>query len=140
MPFVGRRRPIAFDTIGEMATKSVHPFPDRLPADRHTLFGEQVLDICCAEREAVVDPDRIGDDLAWEAVTFQAEHGGWRSHRNRLDSHETPNNLAVPIQLILRFGGTANGPSEFRYSVYLSGPSSYTAYRLIGRSRNDFRL
>jgi hypothetical protein len=85
-----------------MATKAVHPFPDRLPADRYTSFGEQVLDNSRAEREAVVDPNRIGDDLAWEAVTFQAGHGGWSAHRNRLDSHETPNKLAMPMGEIAR--------------------------------------
>lgn len=83
MPFVGRRRPIAFDKIGEMETKAVHPFPDGFPADRHTSFGEQVLDISRAERKAVLDPDRIGDDLAREAVTFQAGHGGSSAHRKR---------------------------------------------------------
>jgi hypothetical protein len=79
-----------------MATKVVHPFPDGLPADLHTSFGEQILYASRAEREAMVEPDRIGDDLAWEAVTFQTEHGGWRAHRKRLDSHETPNKLATP--------------------------------------------
>lgn len=78
-----------------MATKAVHPFPDGLPADRHTSFGEQILYVSRAEREAMVDPDRIGDDLAWEAATFQAGHGGWRAHRKHLDSHETPNKLAM---------------------------------------------
>ncbi len=81
LPFVGRRRPIAFDTISEMATKAVHPFLDGLPADHHTSFGEQVLDISRAEREAEIDPDRVGEDRTWEAVTFQAGHGEWHHLR-----------------------------------------------------------
>lgn len=100
MPFAGRRRPIAFDTICETAPKAVHPFPDGLPADCHTSFGKQVLNISRAEREAVIDPDRIGDDLAWEAVTFQVGHGGWSAHQKRLDSQEIPNKLAMPLNLM----------------------------------------
>lgn len=88
--------------FGEMATKAVHPFSDRLSADRHTPFGEQILDIGRAECEAVVDPYCIDDDLAWEAVTFQAGHGGWNSHRKRLNSHETLNKLAMSPPLVSR--------------------------------------
>lgn len=125
MPFVGRLRPTAFDTIGEMATKAVHPFPDRLPADRYTSFGEQVLDISRAEREAVVDPNRKGGDLAWEAVTFQAGHGGWSAHRKRLDSHETPNKLAMPI---LKTSDDSSGEKRLFFELYFEG------YRPITKS------
>ena len=84
----------------EMTTKAVHPFPDGLPGHRHTPFCEQVLDISRAEREGVIDTNRIGDDRPWEAVTFQAGHDGWSAHRKLLDSHVTRNKLAMPYHSV----------------------------------------
>lgn len=72
MPFVDRNRPVAFDAIGKMATKTVHPFPDRLAADHHPSLGEQVLNIGRAEREAMINSDFMGHDLTREAVAFPA--------------------------------------------------------------------
>ncbi|MFC6643954.1 MULTISPECIES: hypothetical protein [Sulfitobacter] len=71
----------------------------------------------------MVDPDRIGDDLAWEAVTFQAGHGGWRAHRKHLDSHETPNKLAMPFKELLRTPASIrlSGPKKSSLAPYLIG-------------------
>ncbi len=39
VPLVGGGGSVALDAIGEMSTKSVHPFPNCFPADDHTAFG-----------------------------------------------------------------------------------------------------
>jgi len=98
MPCVNRSRSVPFDTIGEVAAKAVHPFPDRFPADHDTPIGEKVFDVRRTEREAMEELDGICDDFSREAVAFQAGHGGWSAHQNRLDSHETPNKLAMPVR------------------------------------------
>ena len=96
MPFVDRGRSVAPDTIGKVAAKAIHPFPDRFPADHHTPIGEKVLDIRRAEREAMVDPDGICNDFARETIAFQARHGGWYIHTQRLTKCRTANKLAIP--------------------------------------------
>ena len=53
VPFASNRRPVASDAIGEMPAKPVHPFAHCLAADDNTAFGQQILDIGRAEREAM---------------------------------------------------------------------------------------
>ena len=96
VPFVARGRSVAPDAIGKVAAKAVHPFSDRFPADHHTPIGEKILDIRRAEREAMVDPDGICNDFTRETVAFQARHGGWYIHTQRLTKHRSANKLAIP--------------------------------------------
>ena len=102
VPFVDRGRSVAPDTIGKVAAKTVHPFPDCFPADHHTSIGEKVLDIRRAEREAMVDPDGICNDFTGKTVAFQARHGGWYIHTQRLTKRRTANKLAIPGAPIAR--------------------------------------
>lgn len=97
VPFVDRGRSVAPDAIGKVAPKAFHPFPDRFPADHHTPFGKKILDIRRAEREAMVDPDGICNDLTRETVAFQALHRGWYIHTYRLTKRRTANKLAIPV-------------------------------------------
>jgi hypothetical protein len=39
------------------------------------LFGEQILDVAVAVVEAVVEPDRVPDDGAWETVPLMGVGG-----------------------------------------------------------------
>ena len=74
-----------------------HPCPDRLIADHDTAFGQQILDITQAKREAIIRPDRVGNDGARKAVAFQARCGNLTDHRTEL--HNCPaegNNLTIP--------------------------------------------
>jgi len=98
VPFVGRGRSVTHDTIGKVAAKAVHPFPDRFPADHNTPIGEKVLDIRRAEREAMVDPDGICNDFTRESVAFQARHGGRSIHTQCLTKRRTANKLAIPVE------------------------------------------
>ena len=49
-------------------TKGLTPVPNRFVRHRDTPLGQQVLGIAKTETEAMVEPDRVTDDLGWEAV------------------------------------------------------------------------
>ena len=91
VPFSACGRSVAPDATGEVDPKTVYPFPDRFPADHHAPIGENIFDIRRAEREAMVDPDRICDDLTRRTVAFQARHGGRYIHSRRLAKHRSAN-------------------------------------------------
>ena len=63
MPLVVRPRPVTSDTGGKMGTETIDSKPNSFPADNHAPFGKQILDICRAQREPMVSPNRVGDDL-----------------------------------------------------------------------------
>src|ERR1700724_3173127 len=63
--------------------------------------ASRFLDIAVAQREAEIEPDRVLDDLGWEAMTAVAE----RSHAEILpDTPLTPDPVSVtmPVQRIVR--------------------------------------
>ena len=62
-----------------VGSEGLAPLPDRLVGDGDPAFGEKILDISKAEPKAVVQPDRVTDDLGGEAVAV-VECGGAR-HR-----------------------------------------------------------
>lgn len=95
VPFVRRCRAVTFDTIRKVVSKSVHPLPDSLPTDDHSVIRQQVFNIRRAQGEAMVGPNRVGDDLARKTVAFQARHVGWHFHPRHLIENVTPNNLAM---------------------------------------------
>src|SRR5262249_38384377 len=49
-----------------------HPSPHRFVGDIEPSFGQQFLDIAVAQSEAEVQPDRMLDDLRWEAMAAVA--------------------------------------------------------------------
>jgi hypothetical protein len=69
------------------------PQPDGLLADLDAPFGEQFLDIAVAEQEAVVQPDRVSDDLGRETVASE------RRDERGASGHE-PILLGPPPQLV----------------------------------------
>ena len=52
-----RPRPIPADAVCEMLTKAIAPQPDCFPADNHAPRSQQILNISCAQYEAMVRPD-----------------------------------------------------------------------------------
>lgn len=56
VPFVSSCKPVASDAISEMPAKPVHPFAHCLAADDNTAFGQQILEVGRAEREAMIGP------------------------------------------------------------------------------------
>ena len=118
VPFVARDRSVAPDAIGKVTAKAVHPFSDRFPADRHTPIGEKILDIRRAEREAMIDPDGICNDFTRETVAFQARHGGWCIHTQRLTNHRSANKLAIPAAGIDLLVGDSRASARAGRSVF----------------------
>ncbi len=100
VPFVTGARPVALDAIGEMAAKPVHPVPDGFPADHHAAFGQQILDICRAQRKPMVSPDGIGDDLAGKTKALQASNCRHGFHDDRLSRRNPVINLAMPLLVV----------------------------------------
>src|SRR5450631_4175161 len=56
------------------------PAPDRLVGDDNPPFGQQILDVAEAQREAIIEPDRALDDFRREAVASVTDFG----HSGRL--------------------------------------------------------
>ena len=73
-PLVRNTGPIATNTIGEMRVERIDLKPDCFPAYNHAALGKQILDICRAQREPMISPDRVGDDLTRAAKALQARH------------------------------------------------------------------
>ena len=59
--------------------------PERLVGHGYTPVSEQVLDVSKAQREPVIEPDGVADNLRWEAMTtvvrLTAVHPGILSER-----------------------------------------------------------
>ena len=62
------------------------PGANGLVADRNTSFGQQILDVSCAQAEAVMKPHGVLDDLRGESVAFV--HRMKRLHASML-AHST---------------------------------------------------
>ena len=74
MPLVRSTWPIATNAVGEMRAETIDPKPDCFPTYNHATLGKQILDICRAQREPMISPDRLGDGLTRVAKAFQARH------------------------------------------------------------------
>lgn len=82
----------------EMPTKPVHPFANGFPADDYASLGEQILYIRRAQREPMVGPNGVGDDLARETKAFKARHLCWDLHGHQLDRLSRDSKLAFPLE------------------------------------------
>ena len=98
MPFVGRVGAVPPDHGRELRPKPQTPDPDRLVADPDPALGQNILDIAQAERKTVVQPDRIADDAAGEAMPFQAGRIRRQNHGPDIDHRpisDKPDNALV---------------------------------------------
>src|SRR5690554_1553418 len=73
MPFVDWSRPIPADAGGGMRAKAIDPEADGFAADDAPL-RQKILDICCAERKAMVGPNSAGDNLTGKTEALQEQH------------------------------------------------------------------
>ena len=53
-----------------MPAKSVHSFGHGFPADGYTAFNQKILNVCSAEREAMIGPYGIGHDFTGKTIAF----------------------------------------------------------------------
>jgi len=66
-PFVAGMRPVPFEAFGVDASETQAPLADRLVTHDDTPRCQDQLDLSQAEAEAVIQPDRLIDDLCWKA-------------------------------------------------------------------------
>src|SRR5262249_17856948 len=72
VPFVAWLGASTLQPIRVVLPKLQTPLPDGLMGDVDTAFEQQFLHVTIAQREAVIEPDPMADDLAGKAVIFVA--------------------------------------------------------------------
>jgi hypothetical protein len=79
MPLVPGARPAATELVGIALPELSTPLSDGLVRHDNTAFKQEFLDVTVREAKAVVEPDRVADDLAREAVAFVGigRRSGW---------------------------------------------------------------
>src|SRR5215471_10534033 len=79
MPFVPWLGASTLQLIRVILPKLATPLADRFVGHVDAAFEQQLLYIAVAQREAIVEPDPMADDLAGETVVFVAcGVRGWR--------------------------------------------------------------
>jgi hypothetical protein len=59
---------------GVYSTKFNAPQPDGFIADRDSALSEKAFDISVVQIEAIIEPDRLTDDIRWKSVAFICIH------------------------------------------------------------------
>jgi len=75
MPHIGPGRLLAAKSTRIIRAELLSPAADRFIRDSHAALQQQFLDKAQAQRKSKVEPDRVGDDLGWEAMALVAD---WR--------------------------------------------------------------
>jgi len=84
MPRAVRPGPAFAQVRRDQRPKVVHPTPNGLVGKPNTAFRQQVFDVAQAQGESEIEPDRLMDDLRWEAkpgVADLVHSGGYHSAR-----------------------------------------------------------
>ena len=72
MPRVSQATAPAPQPPSVVGPKRLTPVPNGLVSDRDAALGQQVFCIAKTQAEAMVEPDRVTDDLRWETVAVVA--------------------------------------------------------------------
>ena len=99
VPLVAGSGAVPTDALREGLTKAVDPQSDGLAADNDTLLRQQIFNIRRANGEAMVNPDRAGDDFTRITQALQAWQIRWSIHALPVQMIATSNNLAIPSNL-----------------------------------------
>jgi hypothetical protein len=79
MPFISRARPASLQLIGVILPKLETPLADGLMGHVDAALAQEFLHVAVAQREAIIEPDAMADDLSGKAVVFVAFGvSGWR--------------------------------------------------------------
>src|SRR5215208_6298958 len=78
VPGVSSMRQPAADLVGDALAELEAPLPYGFVADRNAACGEDLVHMAQAQGEAEIEPDRVADDLAREAVAGVAGDGRCR--------------------------------------------------------------
>jgi len=65
---------LAFQAPSVFWTEFDTPKADGFTADSDAALGEKIFDISMAQVEAIVEPDRVTDDVGWESVALVGIH------------------------------------------------------------------
>ena len=71
VPMIARSRPRTADIRRDRRPELQEPSPDRLVGCVNTSLGQQFLDIPKGQCEPGIEPDRVADDVWWEAVALK---------------------------------------------------------------------
>ena len=78
MPFIPGARPAALQLIRVVLPKFQTPLTDGLVGHVDAALEQDFLHVTVAQREAIIEPDALADDLAREAVVLIAFRvSGW---------------------------------------------------------------
>src|SRR5499427_4131186 len=80
IPLVSWLGASTLQSIGIVLAKLQTPLADGFMGDVDTAFEQQLLHVTIAQREAVIEPDPMADDLAGKAVIFVALGVSRRRH------------------------------------------------------------
>jgi hypothetical protein len=69
VPGVARLRPAPAELAGELTAEDQTPLTDAFVADRDASLGEDQFDVSETQAEAVIQPDRVANDLGREPVS-----------------------------------------------------------------------
>ncbi len=114
MPAARRASVLTPEVGGELGTERVGPLADRLVSDVDAAMGEQLLNAAVAEGEAVVQPDRVADDVRRKPVALV----GNGVHFRRLPAIQ-----AVVKTLAVRL----TGPQRRHVRLKLSAPAGHVS-------------
>lgn len=70
MPFIGNIRALATKLIGVLLPEFLTRFSDRFAGHFNPPVQHHLFDIAVAQREGVVEPDAVADNLSRELVAF----------------------------------------------------------------------
>ncbi len=73
MPLIARTGPFAFDAIGKMATKGVHPLTDGFPTDDRFSFRKQIFNINRAQGKPMIRPNGIRNDFTGKRTPLRRD-------------------------------------------------------------------
>ena len=68
VPFITALRTLSTQLVGTVLAKFLAPLTNRLVGQHDPTLGHQLFDIAIAKREAIVEPDRVRDDLGRKAI------------------------------------------------------------------------
>src|SRR6478735_7222959 len=104
VPFVARPRTTTAQLVRILLPEPLAPSPDRLIGHVETTFEHQLLHVAEAQREPVVQPDAMADDLGWKPEPFIGRACSGHDRRSCPTSPSRLTNLTMPVRALAAAG------------------------------------
>ncbi len=104
MPGVSEPATSAPSSARILRTEPPTPLPDGLIGDVDTPAGQHVLHVSEAEREAMIEPHRVADDVGWKPVSAVAGHAVTLPAGGQVDNAVAKNGASVQPSQTRRLG------------------------------------